>query len=316
MSLLQSRSFFQRIRSALVQKILSWKRRTSSDFAAKEELIKQIEAYCLSHGFGVSWTQKIQKELNGNPNLWASKSALKEFISQKIQSSLEPLVPSASLIQTKPLVILITGVNGSGKTSTLGKLAHFYRTQGRSVRLIAADTFRLAAVAQLQTWADRANALLVAPSKEGQDPASVVFEGLDTVQEDVVLIDTAGRLHNKSHLMDELGKIKRILQKRNPSFPHETWLVMDGTVGNHFAAQVRGFEEAISPITGLILTKLDNQKTGTLVAQADLLKDLNIPVVWLGTGESMESLVPFSPSAYAASLVDQMSCDLWEFKSV
>jgi fused signal recognition particle receptor len=201
----------------------------------------------------------------------------------------------------QPAVILVVGVNGTGKTTTIGKLAHRYRAAGRSVLLAAADTFRAAAIEQLQQWATRAGVTVVAHAP-GADPGAVVYDSLDAAVArgvDLVIADTAGRLHTKVNLMDELSKIRRIVDKRLPGAEPETLFVLDATTGQNGLAQAEAFHEAVG-LTGIVLTKLDSTSKGGIVfAIEDALK---VPVRFVGVGEKVGDLVPFDPDAFVSTL--------------
>lgn len=201
----------------------------------------------------------------------------------------------------KPLVILVVGVNGAGKTTTIAKLAALYRDEGKSVVLAAADTFRAAAIEQLQLWGKRAGAEVIAHS-HGGDPAAVAFDALQAAQArgaDVVIVDTAGRLHTKGNLMEEMKKIGRVLSRVDESAPHEVLLVLDATTGQNGLAQAREFTQAIG-CTGIVLTKLDGTSKGGVVLA--IAEQLSLPVRFIGTGEGMEDLAPFDPQEYVDAL--------------
>ncbi len=205
-----------------------------------------------------------------------------------------------------PTVILIVGVNGSGKTTTIAKLAHRFQTQGKSVLLGACDTFRAAAAEQLEIWAQRNGAPLVR-AKEGADPASVAFDSVESacvLGLDVALIDTAGRLHTQKNLMQELAKVQRVIQKRLPGAPHEVWLVLDGTNGQNAIQQARQFMAHV-PISGLVITKLDGTARGGAVCQ--IVRELKLPVRYIGTGEQLELLEAFEPRAFVDAIVSSVS---------
>lgn len=203
---------------------------------------------------------------------------------------------------TKPSVVLVIGVNGVGKTTTIGKLANLLRTQGKKVLLCAADTFRAAAADQLEIWSGRAGVDIIRQD-EGADPASVVFDAISAAKArgtDVILCDTAGRLHNKQNLMNELAKIARIIDRELPGADKEVLLVLDGTTGQNGLIQARQFKE-IAGVTGMVLTKLDGTaKGGIVIAVAD---DLQIPVKFIGVGEQMDDLMPFSPRDFVEALL-------------
>lgn len=201
-----------------------------------------------------------------------------------------------------PTVVLVVGVNGVGKTTTVAKLAHHLRRQGASVLLAAADTWRAGAVAQLETWAARLGLQCVS-GKQGGDPAAVAWDALEAATSrgaDFVLIDTAGRLHTQDGLMEELGKVVRVIGKRIPGAPHETLLVLDGTVGQNAVQQGRMFAQAVMP-TGLIITKLDGTARGGAVVA--VRRELNLPIRFLGRGEGLDDLEPFDADRFAAELV-------------
>ena len=201
----------------------------------------------------------------------------------------------------KPMVILVVGVNGAGKTTTIAKLANLYRDEGKSVVLAAADTFRAAAIEQLQLWGKRAGAEVIAHS-HGGDPAAVAFDALQAAQArgaDVVIVDTAGRLHTKGNLMEEMKKIGRVLARVDETAPHEVLLVLDATTGQNGLAQAREFTNVIG-CTGIVLTKLDGTSKGGVVLA--IAEQLNLPVRFIGTGEGMEDLAPFDPQEYVDAL--------------
>ena len=206
-------------------------------------------------------------------------------------------------LRTKPSIILVIGVNGVGKTTTIGKLAMRLKSMGRSVVLGAADTFRAGAIEQLQVWADRAGVPLVKHG-EGADPAAVVY---DTIQSgkaknaDVIIIDTAGRLHNKKNLMDELNKISRVIDRELPNASRETLLVLDATTGQNAVNQAKDFKEAAG-ITGIILTKLDGTARGGVVLAIN--NELDVPVKFVGVGEQIDDLQPFDAEAFASAMFD------------
>ena len=205
-------------------------------------------------------------------------------------------------LSTRPSVVLVIGVNGVGKTTTIGKIAHQLKGQGKKVLLCAADTFRAAAADQLEIWAGRAGVDIIRQD-EGADPASVVYDAIAAAKArgtDVILCDTAGRLHNKQNLMNELGKISRILDRELPEAAKEVLLVLDGTTGQNGLLQAKQFQE-IAGVTGMALTKLDGTaKGGIVVAVADALQ---IPVKYVGVGEQMDDLMPFNPREFAEALV-------------
>jgi fused signal recognition particle receptor len=205
-------------------------------------------------------------------------------------------------LAAKPTVILVVGVNGSGKTTSIAKLAHRFQSQAKSVLLAACDTFRAAAAEQLEIWAQRNHAPLVR-GKEGADPASVAFDAVESacvLGIDVVLVDTAGRLHTQSNLMQELSKVQRVIAKRLPGAPHEVWLVLDGTNGQNAIQQAKQFTAQVQ-VTGLVITKLDGTARGGAVCQ--IVRELRLPVRYVGTGEQLGLLEPFEPAAFVDAIV-------------
>jgi fused signal recognition particle receptor len=238
----------------------------------------------------------VRKDLTGG----SDPALIRQTLKAKVRSILE--VPGPAVSQGNPHVIFVVGVNGVGKTTTIGKLAARFKAAGESTLIVAADTFRAAAVGQLQTWAERAGAAFHG-SREGQDPASVVTDALRKARAAGtrrVLVDTAGRLQNKAHLMAELAKMGRIAAREAEGAPHETLLVLDATTGSNGLAQAQEFARAI-PLTGLVLTKLDGTaKGGIAVAIAAAMK---VPIRFVGLGESIDDLVPFDAPAFVEGLL-------------
>ena len=212
--------------------------------------------------------------------------------------------PALHLPHEAPAVIVIVGVNGAGKTTAIGKLAARLRRQGRSVLLAAGDTFRAGAIDQLRIWADRTGAAFVG-GKPGGDPASVAFDALDAAtarKSDVVIVDTAGRLHTQDNLMSELEKVGRVIAKRQPGAPHETLLVLDGTIGQNAVAQARAFAEAM-PLTGVIITKIDGTARGGIVIAVH--EAIDVPIKFVGVGEGVDDLLEFDAAEYARELLEE-----------
>jgi len=214
------------------------------------------------------------------------------------------ITPPDNLIKEKPQVILIAGVNGSGKTTTIAKLGKYYQDQGFNIQFVAADTYRAAAVEQLQIWGERLN-IPVTSGQQNGDPGAVVYDGIQSAlskNKDLVLIDTAGRMHTSYNLMEELKKVHRVAGKALPSAPHHSWLVMDATTGQNALHQAESFLEAI-PLDGIILVKLDSSAKGGM---AFAIQDkLGLPILFAGLGESPEDLVPFNPESFVASIITQ-----------
>lgn len=239
--------------------------------------------------------KKVKEEGLSDPT--AVKGALKEIIAQMLAGD------EALNLSTKPSIILVIGVNGVGKTTTIGKLAHNLHEDGKKVLLAAADTFRAAAIDQLQIWADRAGVDLVKHG-EGSDPAAVVFDAINAGKArgcDVVICDTAGRLHNKKNLMDELSKIARVIDREAPGSAKEVLLVLDATTGQNALNQAKLFQEAAG-LTGIILTKLDGTARGGVVI--GIKEELNIPIKYIGIGEQIDDLRPFDSKDFVEALFE------------
>lgn len=271
-----------------------------------DELLEELETRLLIADVGVTATREIIANLTDKVDRHQLKdsdalfAALKEELKRLLQPVCLPLVLADKPL--KPQVILMVGVNGVGKTTTIGKLAKRYQAEGRKVLLAAGDTFRAAAVEQLQIWGER-NSVPVIAQHTGADSASVVFDALHAAQArkvDLLIADTAGRLHNKSNLMEELAKVHRVLQKLDPEAPHEVLLVLDAATGQNALAQAREFNKSI-PITGLVLTKLDGTAKGGIVFA--LARELNIPVRFIGVGEQADDLRDFDADSFVDALL-------------
>ena len=273
--------------------------------ALDDDFVDEIEMILLTADVGTRTVHQIMTELR-------AKIKNREItIVEMVKPYLEKIVYDILVAQNesieligKPHVIFVIGVNGAGKTTTIGKLANFYREQGKKVLLGAADTFRAAAIEQLEEWAKRAKVDVI-KQKEGSDPAAVAF---DTVKSgiargaDVIFIDTAGRLQTKSNLMEELKKIRRVVARELPGAPHETLMILDGTTGQNAISQAKLFSEA-AQVTGLVLTKIDGTaKGGAIIA---VKNELGIPVKWVGVGEGIDDLRPFVPEDYARALFEK-----------
>ncbi|HSW15560.1 MAG TPA: signal recognition particle-docking protein FtsY, partial [Solimonas sp.] len=247
--------------------------------------------------------ERLQTEINLGrvKNEKQLRAALKKSLVELLAPIAKPLVIPPFI---KPYILFVAGVNGVGKTTTIGKLALRYKREGKSVMLAAGDTFRAAAVQQLETWAKRVDVPILAQG-EGADSASVIFDAVQSAKSkgfDMVIADTAGRLHTQSHLMEELRKIKRVLQKHDPYAPHEVLLVVDATTGGNALTQAIQFHEAIG-LTGIAITKLDGTaKGGILLAIA---RRMALPVRFIGIGEAAEDLEPFDAEAYADALIGE-----------
>lgn len=269
-----------------------------------EDLFEELEEILILSDVGVNTAQTICEKLRErvkvkritDPRL--VKQQLKEIVSELLEGENE------ITIDTVPTVILVVGVNGVGKTTTIGKLAHNFKEEGHSVLLGAADTFRAAAIDQLDVWAKRAGVEMVRHA-EGADPAAVVFDTISAAKArgmEVVICDTAGRLHNKKNLMDELSKMTRIIHREAPDSHVEVLLVLDATTGQNGLNQAKLFKEATGLITGIVLTKLDGTAKGGVVLA--IKEELGIPVKYIGVGEQIDDMQPFVPSEFAGALFD------------
>ncbi len=294
------RAGLKRSRASLADGLTAIFSRRKTDAATIQELEDLLIMADLGPATAARLAQVATKENRGNGG---SGESVALALADEITSILEPLArPLEITAAAKPHVILVVGVNGCGKTTTIGKLAHVFKTQGHSVMVAAGDTFRAAAVEQLRIWAERAGVEFFG-STEAKDAAAVAFDALGAARDaktDVLLVDTAGRLHNKSDLMAELEKIIRVMRKIEPGAPHDTLLVLDATTGQNANAQAEVFRD-ITNVTGLVITKLDGSaKGGVLVSLADRF---GLPVHAIGIGEGIDDLQPFTARDYANSLL-------------
>ncbi len=264
-----------------------------------EELLEEINDLLLMADCGVEVAEKLTSQLKKEKfDKEITPDEVKSFLAEEIAKLLLPYEKSLEITE-KPYIILLAGVNGSGKTTMIGKLAHYYKSQGKSVGIIAADTFRAAAAHQLKVWADRTHSDFYA-KHEGADAASVVYEGLENLKNDIIFIDTAGRLQNRKELIAELEKIVRTIKKRVPEAPHSTLLSLDATVGGNAISQVEAFNNAIS-ISGLVVNKLDGTaKAGILLS---LCEKFQKSVLFVGIGEEINDLSKFSAKNYSEKLI-------------
>lgn len=275
-----------------------------------DQLYEELEASLLMADAGTSATAQLLAELKRRVKLEQATepAAVRHLLAQALTDLLQPLEKPLVLEPRAdgPLVVMVAGVNGAGKTTTIGKLTHHMAQAGATVLLAAADTFRAAAREQLGVWADRNQVDIV--SQQGADPAAVAFDAVQAGRargKDVVMVDTAGRLPTQLHLMEELRKIKRVVQKAEPTAPHEVWLVIDGNTGQNALAQVKAFDEALG-LTGLIVTKLDGTaKGGVLAAIAVWARQAQrqVPVYFIGVGEKLQDLQPFVAREFAEALL-------------
>ena len=265
-----------------------------------DEMLEQLEELLITSDMGVDTALRVTGNIaEGQFGKRLSVAELKSMLADEITRIMNPVARPMPLYAQTPQVVLVVGVNGSGKTTTIGKLASQFKAAGKSVVIAAGDTFRAAAVEQLQIWGERAGVpVLTAP--EGSDPASLVFDAMTQADgADLLLIDTAGRLQNRADLMEELAKIVRVIRKKDPEAPHNTLLVLDATTGQNALSQVEIFK-SISDVSGLVMTKLDGTaKGGVLVALAD---KFGLPIHAIGVGEQIDDLAPFDPAEFASAL--------------
>jgi len=276
------------------------------DLPIDRHAIDGLEEGLLGADVGAELTTSIIARLE--ERIRGEKITRMDRLTEVLREETRALIPrrqaeTIDIAKAKPFVILVVGVNGTGKTTTIAKLASRWKTEGKSVILGAADTFRAAAIEQLQMWADRVGVPMI-KHKAGSDPGAVAHDTVTAAKSrnaDVVLIDTAGRLHNKSHLMQELSKVHRVIEKELPGAPHETLLVIDGTTGQNGVNQAAAFLEA-AKVTGMIVTKLDGTAKGGVILS--IMRQFNIPVKFIGVGEAVEDLIPFDPAAYVDTLFE------------
>lgn len=297
------RSLWQRIKDIALTDVSALVRK-----GAREGSLEQIEELLLEADFGVATTLRLVEDVDRLAQRGKVKShddflaALRDGVEQALRTGNSD--PSLRLAASKPTVVLVIGVNGAGKTTFIGKLAARFRGEGKRVIVAAGDTFRAGAIDQLRVWAERTGAEFVG-GKAGGDPAAVAFDAIDagvTRGTDVVIIDTAGRLHTSDNLMEELKKVARVIKRRMPDAPHETLLVLDGTIGQNAVVQARTFSDAV-PVTGLVVTKLDGTARGGIVVAVH--EALNVPVKFIGVGEQLSDLEPFDAAVFARELLEE-----------
>ncbi len=300
--------FFSRLKAGLARSTARLTDSITTLFRKRrldEEALEELEDALITADLGVAPSRRIVESFRRTRfGKEVTDEEVKSALADEIAAILEPVaIPLVPLPGVRPWVVLIVGVNGTGKTTTIAKLAQGWCAEGHRVMLAAGDTFRAAAVEQLQIWADRTGSTLVAPAKEGADAAGLVHDALTRARAegaDILLIDTAGRLHNKAGLMDELRKIVRVLKRLDPAVPHATLLVLDATTGQNAVQQCRVFREMVD-VTGLVVTKLDGSAKGGVVVA--LAGEFGLPVHAVGVGESAADLRPFDPRDFARSLV-------------
>ena len=308
---MEGSSFFQRLKSGLTKSRENWAQKIGAMLQNRhwdEESLDAMEENLIAADLGPKATQKLmdllRRESPGGAEDLAQEmsSRLQQAMVELLQASTTP--PKTLPLSVRPWVIVFLGVNGVGKTTTIAKLAAQYRSAGKKVLLVAADTFRAAAIEQLEAWAKRVGVDVV-KHRAGADPSAVVYDGIQAAKSrgiDVLLIDTAGRLHTKVHLIEELKKIRRVISREQPDAPHETLLVLDATTGQNGLQQARVFKEA-TDISGIVLTKLDGTAKGGVIVS--IQEELGVPVRYVGVGEDVEDLQPFDASQFVRALFEK-----------
>ncbi|MCL1824623.1 MAG: signal recognition particle-docking protein FtsY [Betaproteobacteria bacterium] len=269
-----------------------------------EDLLEELESTLLMADCGVEVTQRLVEGLRTRwkKDRLESAEQLRQTLADELLEILTPLEAGLDVSGHKPFIIMLAGVNGSGKTTSIGKLAKYFQNQGKSVLLAAGDTFRAAAREQLMTWGERNNVTVIA--QEGNDAAAVIFDAINAARArgiDIVLADTAGRLPTQLHLMEEIAKVRRVIAKAEPSGPHEVMLVLDANIGQNALAQVKAFDAAVG-VTGLVLTKLDGTAKGGVVAA--IARQCPKPLRFIGVGEGIDDLQPFRAREFVDALFD------------
>jgi len=268
-----------------------------------DEFFESLEEILIEADVGVNTAMDLTERLR--KRIYSEKISEMDKVHEVIQEELAKLLEyegnAINMSEDKPTVIMVVGVNGVGKTTTIGKLAYNFKEQGKKVVLAAGDTFRAAAIEQLGIWADRANADLI-KHQEGSDAAAVAFDAVQAAisrKADIVLIDTAGRLHNKVNLMNEIGKVKKVIGRSKEDAPNEVLLVLDATTGQNAISQAKTFKEVVD-VTGIVLTKLDGTAKGGVIFS--IKEELDLPVKYIGVGEKAEDLKPFEPTEFVKAL--------------
>jgi fused signal recognition particle receptor len=278
-----------------------------------DALYEELETILLTADAGVNATTWLLGELRSEVKRKGLTDAaqLKGALQEALTALLEPLVQPLDTDTSKPFIIMLAGVNGAGKTTSIGKLAHYFQLQGKTVLLAAGDTFRAAAREQLMAWGERNNVAVISQENSGQqkgDPAAVIFDAVNAAKArniDIVLADTAGRLATQLHLMEEIKKVKRVIAKAEPGAPHETLLVLDANTGQNAVSQVQAFDDALG-LTGLIVTKLDGTAKGGVIAAIarQRQKTVPLPIRFIGVGEGLDDLRPFVATEFVEALFD------------
>ena len=305
----QKRGFFDRMKQAVTRTRESLSESISSVVALTREVdeasLTSLEPMLLAADIGSATTAIIMENLRQRALRTgiSSGAELQQLLKQELKQILDGVARPIQHPATPPEVIMMVGVNGTGKTTTTGKLAAFYRNQGHSVLLCAADTFRAAAIEQLEVWAQRSDVPVI-KTKQGGDPSAALYDACTAAKArniDILIADTAGRLHTKTDLMKELDKMRRTAEKLVPGAPHQTFLVMDATTGQNGLQQARLFTEA-ARVTGIVLTKLDGTAKGGIVLA--IATELKLPVIYAGVGEKIEDIIPFDSTSFIDSLLD------------
>ncbi|MGD2269307.1 MAG: signal recognition particle-docking protein FtsY [Desulfobacterales bacterium] len=301
-----SDSYFQRLRNGLskTRKILTTdiNQLFIRNKRIDDDLLEELEELLITADIGVETALELIQSIAKKSSRIQNAAALESVLKEELLSMLESRPPVQEKAGTAPYTIMVVGVNGVGKTTTIGKLAAKYTAAKKNVLIAAADTFRAAAIEQLGIWAERAGADFV-KHRDGSDPAAVAYDGMEAARArgaDIVIVDTAGRLHTRKNLMEELKKIKRILAKKLPGAPHEILLVLDATTGQNALSQAQLFNDALG-VTGIALTKLDGTAKGGIVIS--IFRTLQIPIKYVGVGEKIEDLQHFDPEQFIKALL-------------
>jgi fused signal recognition particle receptor len=304
-------AFFQRLKQGLTKSRETWVQKIGAILQNRqwdEQSLDEMEESLITADVGVKATEKLMRALRGQAP--GNSEDLSQDMSAKLQAVMVEMLrgsvaaPKRARLSARPWVVIFLGVNGVGKTTTIGKLAAQYRNDDKKVLLVAGDTFRAAAIEQLDAWGHKVGVDVI-KHKAGADPSAVVFDGMQAAKSrnvDVLLIDTAGRLHTKVHLIEELKKIRRVITRELADAPHETLLVLDATTGQNGLQQARVFKEA-TDISGIVLTKLDGTAKGGVIIS--IQEELGVPVQYIGVGEDVEDLQPFEAESFVQALFEK-----------
>jgi fused signal recognition particle receptor len=304
-------AFFQRLKQGLTKSRETWGHKIGAILQNRqwdEQTLGEMEESLITADVGVKATDKLMHLLRRQSP--GDTEDLAQDMSAKLQAAMVEMLrgsaaaPKRARLTARPWVVIFLGVNGVGKTTTIGKLAAQYRNDGKKVLLVAGDTFRAAAIEQLDAWGQKVGVDVV-KHKAGADPSAVVFDGMQAAKSrnvDILLIDTAGRLHTKVHLLEELKKIRRVITRELPDAPHETLLVLDATTGQNGLQQARVFKEA-TDISGIVLTKLDGTAKGGVIIS--IQEELGVPVQYIGVGEDVDDLQPFEAESFVQALFER-----------